>query len=676
MMLSNPANIGIKGNQRNIFALDYENEELIEQASGYIKQSFFGRLIIVGLLVDFVTGNIYGLGIQAFILIFALHWSRKKALLTLSNNRILINSQSDRLSFGKAILTMVFVMLLLADIFQPYLFISSEDWTQFLVVSFAPFNTGGFLETIISFYFFIVLTLRPKIFVLGSVIGPIIHFVILYQLLTDTNDVQEISRSKVVECTITQQAQVNRGLFGIVMLIYLGLTSVILSLSRGYGLGILFLLIVVPTMLIIRTKLLEIAIYGRSNKIGDSTYIFERSELQRVQKIIQSLFNEDFQDDTTKSFPQNFIPLNANRFETGLKPNNLVAYRHAKFLGAGAYLITFLQVTMNFITSEGSLEANEIVGLIFYSVGFIVTWQAIDWITPIIMENIKDENYFITENFEGYQTGNFVWLMKKEVIAGVGLKNQFGRRFIQAGKIQGVNIAWGLSLTLALLTIVLIYISVWFRFGAVNLEGLLLLIEYYARRFLITLTNFTRIQIFLSFAFSIFLWLVILLVYPRFYLLTRPRYELDILGGSRINLSMINENEMFESYKFGWSTSMLNKFANLEESRVIPGFFVFQITLIQAYSPSAINYLLRIGETQREFKGRSSEQKDQAEQVLLPYFMTSAKYGYPIIPLEIITDDHHQRVDNILEDVRTSEVKIKVNDLTIVLGFQLIKTES
>jgi hypothetical protein len=682
-MFVNPINLGIQGEKLYPFRVNYNQEGLIEQIKTKDNATFLNRILFISIIVHVLTGNFISIIVILFFYFILRQTYHQSVVVSLTTQRMVINSQGYPIHH-KIISGLILGVLILIDIILPFTYITIEDSYALFSDIARLFYLSGIFEFIFGFYLFVFTTFTFEIQFFGSLIGPLIYSVLFIDVISKKQNIVEISKQRIEEVTIKDFKRFSYYHIIPLLIIYT-ILSIILEVLNLRTLGFILLLIFIIIGLIFpRNKFKTLSLFSKNRRLVSLDLNYNPILEARLQKILYNIFKREELGSSSKNTQNiNKFDAGADRFVTGIKAINEKALKQAIILGAVFYLFQFIQVAIFFGQSDQVLESSEVVGLIIYLVIFVLILLSLNFFVSKIVKSSKPETYIIGDTFEAFEKSNLLWILKKSVISGITLKKQFSRKLFRFDKITGFSIAWGLAVSLGIGLISLIYLSLWFRFGAINISGLILVFTFYFQQAVFAINNFTRIQTFLSIVFATFLWLLTLVIYPRLYILSRPKYSLDLIGGSKFTLTMKDEEDLYQSYSYGWNSTLSKKMQSIEESTRIPGFFIYEVTINDLKGLTVDKKISMIfGLEQRERIISYSNNIFNQSNILFNHYICSAKIGYPLIPIKIklltkndeliatITDE------NILDGRKKGEKTIKIDNITLSLKLSLIKTQS
>ncbi len=412
---------------------------------------------------------------------------------------------------------------------------------------------------------------------------------------------------------------------------------------------------------------LEVNLFGRKGRQIINSFSVPKTELSRFQKVIVEVFKTKGISVSRRDLPYALIPRELTSIhQVGRGSVFKKGAKLGLYIG-GIFYATILTRLFLLLFETKSELVREITVVLFVT----VFWYGLLWIginNSIELSNsrFRREQFFIGDEFVAYFKKETVWMMKNSMITGVRLKRGALGRFnnlFRYNKLEGLKLRWMTIITIFFALFSMIVIVQWVRFGALNLQGLVLLLGYYIVRSLVQADRFIGTEGGLTILIGAIVWILIVMIVPRIMIVSRRKFVIDLNTVTAFEFIVSDTADILEIY-YEIEENILDK--SIESPfryRSRPGTFICDIeVMVQGET----------GEPMELIIGSSSIKKTLGSGITKFQIKQSGTKGVAEIPFEIRLGKRREVGELVVDRNTARSVQVQIGGIGISVSAEII----
>jgi len=548
-MQLNPFRI-VKNYPARSFRYDETSEKFIETIHAKGMKNDVLRIILAMIFIHILSGNILGMGIQIVVYSLVYIFDRVYFEIILTDSRLLINSRTREKN--KLLLAQFLLLALLIDNLYP-IYQRPLEYTRIMYIFFIPENIAGVMNSI---YLLFLSQLGDQIYIINNIGTSVFTLWFIIKMMREKNAYMNINKEGVSDAVF--EAKKKFSTRGSIIAFFAILTLFIILTVLSIFLNVLIrgLLFLTSLLLVVNLKkegYIDVSLYGRGGERITYPFFIGKHEFNRLHKIVGEIFGTRISVVPRRTGLQSLVPPElVSGYHVGQKSIFKNGALIGLYVGAVAYGTLLLKLFIDLYTKRPDLFNEITIVAIFTLFWFGLIWLGILNFIKISSNRLQRDKFIVGENFIAYLRNDNLWLLKNSLISGVRLKREGVRRFIQPlkySKIEGLKMRWMTLITSFFLMLSALVIIQWIRFGAVNLEGIILILGYYLKTALNRVDVFVGTEGGLTILFGAILWVVIVLLVPRLLLLTRRKLIIEINKNSTLEFTVEKNIQITQIYQ-------------------------------------------------------------------------------------------------------------------------------
>ncbi len=648
--------------------IDYNDERIVEFVDGESNYSFFLYFIPILIVVNILSINFIGLISNIINMLLFYYISKRHVDILLTKQRAFFSFgyRSPRIVKLSGIYSFI---IALYSIFKLFNFQYNNTINLGIYYFERTFAFFGFLPIVFQKFMLLYIQNSFVFIKIDNIITITIYITIFFKFYFMHYEFGGTAYKSISEVVVnlnhtnTKYSWVGFIIFNLFYLSLFKQLSLILILID------LFLIYIFP-----KKEFAKLSLYGRSNNKIINTITFKPDKFIKLSNGVATIFGWKATDKVR--FPLNIIPNTVTSiYPTGLQASLTNALMQGNTIGAlismsfNIYVIIKLII---FVIKYKTLGGTVFLISITILFSNISIWIIIRKFVKLHLKNQEGEFLFIADDIIAIYKESGLWIIRGDLLEGKADSTRLIDVYFNYDRIKGLNIAWARIFIIIIALIIIFSISFWVYIGALNVKLALYILPFLFNLGFKFLSQKASTELSFFILGGLAIWLIVILIYPRFFKLTRPRMIIKTSHLTRISLIMKNYEDLVDA-SLEYTHAILNSFNTTRGKYKRPGYYLIDVYVYRINIKKGYKCVLLLGDAEREI------------QLVKPHtlpikaiknLVVSAKSGIPKILIKC--KERNEITDKLIFELydMKNKYKFQVKYGEIILKFKLMAIRS